>query len=136
MEVKSYSANIYNNVLQMVHRVGGPLQQSHRFNPRGLPERTQVHLLCKECIGNFCDLYALVRCKYISIRILSENDEVTSFCLLLLHNVLCGRGESHQAYKQLNMVFMMKHWLTFPHQNVKTDWEKNLGSEPYYRISE
>ena len=53
------------------------------------------------------------------LEILSENDEVTSFCLLLLRNVLCGRGESHQAYKQLNMVFMMKHWLTFPYQNVK-----------------
>ena len=25
-------------------------------------------MLCKECIGNFSDLYALVRCKYISIR--------------------------------------------------------------------
>ena len=65
-----HTVQIYINVLQMVHRLGGPLQlhQSHRFNPRGLPKRTQVHLLCKECIGNFCDLYALVRCKYISIR--------------------------------------------------------------------
>ena len=30
--------------------MGGPLHQSHRFNPRGWPERSQVHLLCKECI--------------------------------------------------------------------------------------
>ena len=62
------------------------------------------------------------------LEILSGNDEVTCFCLLLLHNVLCGRDESHQAYKQLNMVFMMKHWLTFPYQNLKTEREKNLGS--------
>ena len=62
------------------------------------------------------------------LEILSENDEVTSFCLLLLHNVFCGSGESHQAYKQINMVFMMKHWLTFPYQNVKTERGKKLGS--------
>ena len=34
-----------------------------------------------------------------SLYAMLENDQVT-FCCLLQHNVSCGRGQNHQAYKQ------------------------------------
>ena len=89
--------------------MGGPLHQSHRFNPRGWPKRSYLHLICKEYIVHREPLWFLCSAghqnsRYILLILILHSNRTYSYCI----EDWVGEGISGPAGRSLYTVILIK----------------------------
>ena len=120
-----YSSYLYPICIN-IHPTDIPLHQSNRFNPRGWPKRSQVHLLCKECLvpcahGNF--MICIHYWTHFTITIhWSSSTSAAIFQRRLRPMVPCGRWTVPRLGKSFSRAPSKSEKCTSPSSKMSPSW--------------